>query len=455
MKIDTATTYLCPMCENGEMIPQRLDFGTSVEGETIIVPDVDVEVCSGCKEMVLTPAGSRRVSEYIEKMTGAISNEEIQTFLAKYRLTHKKAANILGIGEKNLSRWLNGKQRVSSSMSNYIRTLVAHPEAFETLSKRQWDHPTSEKQFPTEERQPNELEKAILTDLDYSTLARIGIVEKASKRDEKRTNICRFFQCTDLVELQASCANIPSKIAAFKDTKQKFSVINGGIWIQLAEKAATNLHVSPYSQDKLEDALDEIRELTEHEPHDVFPAVQKRLAAAGVAVVVIPLLKGSAFRGCTRLLHPGKAMIAHSLKYKNVSQFWRVLFHEIAHLILHINSPEDRFDEYESKVENRQEQEADQWADEFLVYRDKLLAFETRHMRNKPTIYDLQNFARQLKTSTAIVADVINEKMKKEKKPEVFNYGHLRKVGMFPTISEEEAKQMWAASRELILSETI
>jgi HTH-type transcriptional regulator/antitoxin HigA len=108
----------------------------------------------------------------------------------------------------------------------------------------------------------------------------------------------------------------------------------------------------------------------QHEPHEVFADVQERLARAGVALVVIPLLKGSAFRGCTRLLNPAKAMIVHSLKYKNPSEFWRVLFHEIAHLVLHINSPEDCFEEYDDQNADPTEMEADSWADGLLVYKE-------------------------------------------------------------------------------------
>jgi len=33
-------------------------------------------------------------------------------------------------------------------MSNYIRTLIAHPEAFETLRKRRWDKPVEERRVP-------------------------------------------------------------------------------------------------------------------------------------------------------------------------------------------------------------------------------------------------------------------------------------------------------------------
>jgi HTH-type transcriptional regulator/antitoxin HigA len=419
-------------------------FETTADGKAITVPKVEMERCDQCGETFLTPGGSERVDDYIDQVTETISQEDLQRFLDQYQLTQKQAAEVLQIGEKNFSRWINGRQRVSASMSNYIRTLLAVPEAFETLRSRQWDTAAKVINFPAEERQPDELEKTVLSETDYKQLVHIGLVEKTLKHDERRSQLCRLTGTPDLLAFQSLCYRTTGSIAAYKDTNQTYSQINGGLWVHLGERAARAMSVSPYSREKLEKAVTALRELTCHEPHTVFESVQKCLASAGVALVVIPKLEGSAFRGCTRLLHPGKAMIVHSLKYKNVSQFWRVLFHEIAHLILHIDSPDDRYDEYVDQQSSQQEQEADQWADEVLVYGEKLIAFQARHP--KPTLYDLTRFADELNTSPAIVAEIINDNHGKQ----VFNYAHLRNERLFPSISDASANSMWSISRELI-----
>ncbi len=274
----------------------------------------------------------------------------------------------------------------------------------------------------------DEEEKAILSATDYKQLAKIGLVKATPKHDERRSELCQLTLTADLIQFQSLCHNAIKGIAAFKDTAQKYSPINGGLWVYLGERAAQDADVAPYSREKLEDAVDELRELTSHEPHTIFDAVKKRLAAVGVALIVVPKLEGSAYRGCTQLLHPAKAMIIHSLKYKNVSQFWRILFHEIAHLILHINTPDDHFIEYEDQKINAQEREADQWANETLVFGEKLIAFNARHPN--PTHQDLIHFAKDINTSPAIIAEIINE----EADEEVFNYAKLRKEGLFPVL---------------------
>jgi len=132
----------CPCCEKGHLIPTREAFKTTAEGKAITVPKVEMEHCKHCDEAFLTPLGSQQVSDYIDHITDAITTEELQKFLDQYGLTQKKAAQILNIGEKNFSRWLNGKQRVSASLSNYIRTLTSVPAVFHRLKKRDF-HPKS------------------------------------------------------------------------------------------------------------------------------------------------------------------------------------------------------------------------------------------------------------------------------------------------------------------------
>jgi len=400
--------------------------------------------CDGCGETLLTPTGSRQVDDFLDRASGALTSEEILLFLDRYGLTQKKAAEILGIGEKNLSRWLNGRQRVSASMSSYIRVLIAHPAAFETLKNKQWENPTNAKSYPLEERQPDLEEKEIITLIDYNSLRKFGLVPDTRKVIERRTALCQLARVPDLVRLKKDYSTSAAGIAAFKDTRQQYNAINGGLWIDLGERAARALPTAPFNREKLDDLIEELRQLTRHEPHTVFDEVQKKLASVGVAFVVIPKLDGSAFRGCTRLLHPAKAMIAHSLKFRTASQFWRVLFHEIAHLILHINTPEDRFEEYDVQTDDPREREADDWADQTLVYSDKLIAFQARHP--KPSIWDLKRFAEELETAPGIVAEIINQKHDED----VFNFGYLRKEGLFPGISPEAAEKMWQCSREHI-----
>ena len=124
------------------MVMGKLSFKTTLDGKAVSIPKVEMERCDNCAESFLTPAGSRHVDNWLDEKSETITTAELQNFLNKYKLTQKQAAEILKIGEKNFSRWLNGRQRVSASMSNYIRTLTAVPEAFHRLKNRDFNTPS-------------------------------------------------------------------------------------------------------------------------------------------------------------------------------------------------------------------------------------------------------------------------------------------------------------------------
>jgi HTH-type transcriptional regulator/antitoxin HigA len=148
-------------------------------------------------------------------------------------------------------------------------------------------------------------------------------------------------------------------------------------------------------------------------------------------------MKQSGFRGCTQLLTPVKAMIVHGLKYRNVSQFWLILFHEIAHLVLHISNPGDVIADYDDQTSDPREIEADEWARNTLIYSDKLIAFQARNPT--PEVWQIEQFARELKVHTAIAAEVFNKKAGEQ----VISYARLKIRELFPHIEEVEAEELW------------
>ena len=129
----------CMECGSGILMTVREFFTTRTsEGLEITVPDVPLDRCAACGDTTLSAESAAMIDDFIERVTGRLSREELQTFLEQYQLTQKEAEQILGLGEKMIGRWLKGPARVSASMGNYIRLLMADPKAFETLKLRRW-----------------------------------------------------------------------------------------------------------------------------------------------------------------------------------------------------------------------------------------------------------------------------------------------------------------------------
>jgi HTH-type transcriptional regulator/antitoxin HigA len=440
------TASPCFECENGTLHPIAKDYTAQFRGhDEITIKNVAMLRCDQCGDTVIGDEGNETIENELRRITKALSPVEWQAFLDRYELTQHQASAITGLGEKNISRWLRGKARASESISNYIRLLLASPAAFETLKEIKFTAGKPETSF--EEKQPDTNEKIILKEVDYTKLSKIGLVTNSRSPLTQRTQLCQLIGHDNLVDFGEAMKAHCLRQAAFKDSQQQFSPISGGLWIKLGEMAAHRMTVAPYDRNKLADVADELRQFTQKEPQEVFNDVRERLASAGVALVVVPIFKRSAYRGCTRLLSPTKAMILHGLKFKNIAEFWKVLFHEIAHLILHVDTPDDVFAEYENRSDDPSEQEADEWADKSLINGEDLLSFIVRHRNRRPTLYDLHLFATDQKVHPAIAAEAVNRKTGFE----AFPYAHLRKQGLFPVLSEAQADTMWQISRVKIL----
>ncbi len=427
----------CFECEAGRLQPVLLDYKTNhpTRGE-IVVPQVPMLRCDQCGDLVTGDAGHRKINAWLDKELGAISPQEIRAFLTKYRLTQKQASDTTGLGEKNISRWLSGRSRPSESVSNFLRVLLAEESAFERLRTNNFASGAAAS-HPAEERQPDAEEKGILKEIDYACLARIGVVVSATSPKVRRTALCRLLRVPDLTAFRDASQRCEPALAAFKDTNRQCSAVSGAVWIELGRRAAQKVEVKPYDRDKLRQAVSQLRELTQSPLAAIIPEVRRILAEAGVALVFAPIMKQSGFRGCTQLLTPVKAMIIHGLKYRNVSQFWLILFHEIAHLVLHISDPGEVIADYDDQKTDPRETEADEWAQDTLVFSDKLIAFQARHPR--PETGQIEQFAREVKVHPAIAAEVFNKKAGSE----VISYALLKMKGLFPHISEQEADELW------------
>ncbi|MGJ8633187.1 MAG: ImmA/IrrE family metallo-endopeptidase [Luteolibacter sp.] len=437
-------TIPCFECADGQLRSVVEDYTTTApELGKVVVPNVPMERCDSCECIVVGDTGGEIIDAFLDVVMDAITPQEIQAFLDKYSLNQKEAAGITGYSEKMFSRWLRGHMRPSKSVSINLRTFLASREAFEIAKTKNWRHESTPK-VVIEDRQPDDEEKRILSLLDYKTMTGMGLVKETLSPRARRSEICKLFQKATLQEVQREAEDSWREMAAFKDTNQASNSMSAGIWCWIGEQAAAHISVEPYDRDKLNEAVQSLREYSQHSIEQIIPEVQELLRKAGVALVFVPIMKESALRGCTKLTSPAKAVIVHGLKYRNHSQFWRVLFHEIAHLLLHITEVNQCIADYENQDNDQQEKEADKWADDTLVYSDELTQFAVRHPQ--PKHYELESFAKKIKTHVSIVAEVFNDKAMGQK----ISYPYLRSLELYPKIPETTVDKLGRESAERI-----
>lgn len=153
------------------------------------------------------------------------------------------------------------------------------------------------------------------------------------------------------------------------------------------------------------------------------PAMAKEfLNTLGIHIIIETHLPKTYLDGAAMLLPNGSPVIGLTLRYDRIDNFWFSLLHELAHVKLHLQRPEDCFlEDLHMKIipsnDDNPEIEADKMATEAVIpekfWKEKIL-------EKTVTIEQVENWADELKIHPALVAGRIR-----------FHTGDYRKFSKF------------------------
>lgn len=131
------------------------------------------------------------------------------------------------------------------------------------------------------------------------------------------------------------------------------------------------------------------------------------LRKLGIKLVFVPHLKSSHLDGAAFINQKGEPVIAMTLRYDRIDNFWFTLFHELSHLALHLKGNGEYFFDDLKGMKNLSdpEKEADFFAEKQLIPENKWKAFYSSYVSED----EVKRFAQQLRISPAIVAGRIQK----------------------------------------------
>lgn len=196
-------------------------------------------------------------------------------------------------------------------------------------------------------------------------------IEPSENLDVIEHRVCRFYQIQNINERPrfphaARAANYDDR------TPLQWA------WLYRASQMAKAVNVRPYSDQKLRAALAKLRELM-IAPEEIRQ-VPQILSDAGVRFVIVEFLAGAKIDGAA-FWQEDAPVIAMSLRFDRVNNFWFVLRHEIEHilnkdgLVLDVELPETL---QRKDALPPEEVLANSAASEYLVPQNELDGFITR-----------------------------------------------------------------------------
>ena len=148
-------------------------------------------------------------------------------------------------------------------------------------------------------------------------------IEPSKNLDVIEHRVCRFFRIKNLDE-QPVFAHAAKAVQYDERTALQWA------WLYRAKELAEGTHSAPYSESKLRDVLAKLRSLL-MAPEEIRQ-VPHILAEAGVRLVIVEFLPGAKIDGATFWLND-IPIIALSIRFDRVDNFWFVLRHEIEHVL--------------------------------------------------------------------------------------------------------------------------
>jgi addiction module HigA family antidote len=234
----------------------------------------------------------------------------------------------------------------------------------------------------------------------FKSLAQRGLISDSYQGVSLVRAILRFFGAGSVDACKGRCRELIN--ADFRTSPTFSSNLEPlAAWLRIGEIRASDTQTEPYDRNKFLQALQKIRTLTAKPIAEAYPEAARLCAEAGVVFVVEPPFEKVVASGVSWWLSPKKAVIQQSLRFKKNDHFWFTFFHEAAHILLHSRKAVFIDDNKGGgNVAPELEQQANDWAEEFLVPQAAMLSFLKRFRRTED---DVIAFANQLSIAPGIV----------------------------------------------------
>lgn len=272
-------------------------------------------------------------------------------------LSQSQLAQHMGRPIKTINEIVLGKVAITPETALQLERALGIPAEFWNAREAAYRDSIARQQ----EAERLEADGAWLEDLPVKEMVKRGWIERTADRVEEQRVVLSFFGLASPARFSA----VWSASSQFRKS-QAFSSKPGALeaWLRKGEIEARRIPVEPYDEKAFENQLLEIRSRTRLTPEQGLREAQAMCARTGVALVVIPELKGTRASGATRWLAPDRAMIQLSLRYRSDDQIWFSFFHEAAHILRH-----GKRALIIERIGNNdvREQEANSFAQDFLI----------------------------------------------------------------------------------------
>lgn len=308
-------------------------------------------------------------------------------------ITQKELAVRTGYSVKQINQIVLGNAPITPTLAILLERVTGTAAKYWNALESQYQ--TRKAKIEAKERLQKDAE--ILKTPAVKELIKRGAIPKCTEPADQIESVLGFFAVGSVQTLR-KLSELPQEAALRHTPAFKSDPLSLAAWLRLGEREAAKIECRPYDREAFQAALHQVRTLTVKSPGEFVPEMIRFCAAAGVAVLFVPEMKGAKVNGATKWLTPEKAMIVLNLRGRKNDIFWFTFFHEAAH-ILYDGKKAFIVDVLGDKTEKSEsELKADRFAGEMLI--------PSGHHKELPTLKTeaaIRSFAAKLGIAPGIV----------------------------------------------------
>jgi HTH-type transcriptional regulator/antitoxin HigA len=300
-------------------------------------------------------------------------------------------AEIMGRPPATVSDLVSGRRSISPEMARGLAAaLGTSPEFWMNLDATYQLSRVRDSEEDTIARRARLYEK-----VPVKEMVRRGWIEPSDNVAVLESRVLKFLRIENIDDDPEAPLH-----AARKSTTYRNVTPGQLVWLLRAHQLARAVSAKPYSEKSLKDAVERLR------PH--MQAIQevrhvpRILSEAGIRLVIVQPLPGSRIDGASFWLDQGP-VIAMTLRFDRIDNFWFVLMHELGHISKGEESLDSDLDAIADDSDRPEsERNADAFALESLVPQHRLEGFIAR-IRPLYSARRIEAFAHTVGVHPAIV----------------------------------------------------
>ncbi len=301
--------------------------------------------------------------------------------------TQKDLAKIMGRPPQAISEIVQGKKSLTPNTAVQLaQAFGTSPELWINLESKYRLHLAQQKA-----QDPDIIRKRKIYELlPVRELQKRGWLYAGSEVTLLEQSVCKFLEIKTLDEsprLAIRLRHTPTRIPEYREQLA---------WTKRVQHLAYAQEVKSFNRDSLREAIPDLLRYAERAEN--IRQVPYFLHDLGVHFVIVPHLPHTYIDGAA--LTGSNPIVALTLRYSRVDNFWFTLLHEIAHIVA--GHKGIYLDDLDDRSENEIEREANQLAQEWLIPEEAYTAFrqECTHPISRAAVL---SFAKAVKRHPGII----------------------------------------------------